>query len=112
VIRLRSLAALFACLAILASGIVSVAALAVPTGGSTTQSSASSTPCNHCPDCDGVPCPMPAAACVHAPATPVPTLASTAIDLPAVDFSEVHWPLPAARLSGLSQPPDPFPPKA
>jgi hypothetical protein len=105
VIRLRSFAALFACLAVLASGFVSVTALAMPMG-------ASSAPCSHCPDCDGAPCPMPAAACVHAPATPVPTLASTAIDLPAMDFSDVHWPLPAARLSGLSQPPDPFPPKA
>lgn len=43
---------------------------------------------------------------------PVPTLASIGIDLPAVDFSEVHWPHPATILSGLSPLPDPFPPKA
>jgi hypothetical protein len=112
VIRFRALAATFACLAVLASGFVSVAASALPMGGSTMQSGASSTPCNHCPDCDGVPCPMPAADCVHAPATPIPTLTSSVVDLPTVSDSKIHWPLRATILSGLSPPPDPFPPKA
>ena len=111
VIRFRSLAATFACLAVLASGFVSVAASAFPMGGSM-QIGTSSTPCNHCPDCDGMPCPMPAADCVHAPATPVPALTSTAVDLSAAGFSDIHWSHPATILSGLSPPPDPFPPKA
>ena len=111
VIRFRSFAVTFACLAVLASGFMSVAASAFPMGGST-QIGTSSTPCSHCPDCDGMPCPMPAADCVHAPSMPVPALTRTAVDLPAADLSEIHWPHPATILSGLSPPPDPFPPKA
>ena len=111
-IRFRAFAATFACLAVLASGFVSVAASALPMGGSTAQSGASSMPCNHCPDCDGTPCPMPAADCVHAPATPIPTLTSSVVDVPALGVGEIHWPLRATNSSGLSQPPDPFPPKA
>jgi hypothetical protein len=39
-----------------------------------------------------------------------PTLA-TAFDLPAIGFGKIRWPLRATVLSGLSPPPDPFPPR-
>jgi hypothetical protein len=110
--RLRALAAVFACLAILASGVMAVAA-ALP-GASTIveRSAATNAPCSHCDDCDGVPCPIPMPACAQAASSGMSVLAATAIDLPAFEPSLIDWPLASASLSGLSPPPDPFPPRA
>jgi len=111
--RLRALVATLACLAVLAGGFVSVAASAFPANGSMAQDGKASMPCSQCHDCDGVPCQMPAAAaCLHVPASPLPLLVDACADLSARGFSEIHWSLRTTALSGLSLPPDPFPPRA
>jgi len=110
--RLRALVATIACLAVLAGGFASVAASAFPADGSMAQDGQASMPCSHCHDCDGMPCPMPAAACLHVSANPLPLLVDACADLSAGSFSEIHWSPQATALSGLSPPPDPFPPRA
>ena len=110
--RFRALAAIFACLAVLASGFVTVAAIAAPSGAPATERGATNAPCSHCDDCDGVPCPMPAASCLHVSSNAAPILVAETIDLPALDLGKVLWSVGAATLTGLSPPPDPFPPRA
>ena len=109
--RLRALAAILSCLAILASGFMNVAE-AAPTGLSTLQQAASGEqPCSHCDDCSGVPCPAPMATCLQA-TNVAPALATATVDLPAMSFDNIRWSLRSTSLSGLSPPPDPFPPRA
>jgi hypothetical protein len=62
--RLRVIAALLGCLAVLAAGVANVAA-AQDSGWSPTERSASSAPCSHCDDCDKTPCPMPMTDCLQ-----------------------------------------------
>ena len=110
--RLRALAAFLGCLAVLAGGFMTVAA-AMPAGPAATERSAmGAEPCSHCDECDGVPCPMPAAMCVQALSSATPTLSHGTLDLPAIGFSKIRWQLRTTALSGLSLPPDPFPPRA
>ena len=109
--RFRILAAIFACLAVLASGFMTVAAIAAPLGAPMTESGASNPPCSHCDDCDGMPCPMPAASCPHVSSSATPILVVSAVDMPAIVLGEVLWSAVAMTLTGLSQPPDPFPPR-
>lgn len=108
--RLRALAAVLGCLAILAGGLTTVAAAAPPVAPAT---SAMEAPCAHCDDCNSVPCPTPAAACLPACVGVAPSLAATAVALPMPAVAgEASRPAPPARLTGLSPPPDPFPPRA
>jgi hypothetical protein len=109
--RLRALAAIWSCLAVLAGGFMTVAA-ALPSIALATERSTASAPCSHCDECDGVPCPMPAATCVQALSNPMPTLSLGTLDLPAIGFSKITWQLRTTALSGLSPPPDLFPPRA
>jgi hypothetical protein len=109
--RFRSLAAVLGCLAVLAGGFMTVAA-AMPSGASAPERNTASAPCSHCDECDGVPCPMPAATCLQALSNATPTLTIGTIDLPAIGFSKICWSLRTTALSGLSPPPDPFPPRA
>ena len=109
--RLRVLAAVLSCLAVLASSFGAVAAMAASRPLVSEHSTVGGQPCSHCGDCDGVPCPKPAAACLQAAAAPAPALAAVAIELPPLTFSVVDWSLRTATLSGLSPPPDPFPPR-
>jgi hypothetical protein len=110
--RFRALAAVLGCLAVLAGGFMTVAAAAVPSSPPVAERDAANAPCSHCDECDGVPCPMPAAACVQASSNAAPTLAVATFDLPAVGFGKIRWSLRTISLSGLSTPPDPFPPRA
>jgi hypothetical protein len=110
--RLRAFASVLGCFAVLAGGRLTVAAAAGPAGAPVSERGAASVPCSDCDDCDGMPCPMPAATCMHVASNAAPTLAAAAIDLPAPVFSKVHWSLRTTTLSGLSLPPDPFPPRA
>jgi hypothetical protein len=55
---------------------------------------------------------MPAATCLQALSNATPTLTIGTIDLPAIGFSKICWSLRTTALSGLSPPPDPFPPRA
>jgi hypothetical protein len=103
--RLRLLAGLWACLAVLAASL-SVAGV-VPA----TAQAAASSPCDGCPDCKGMPCaPMPpgcALACVALPAVP-----AAAVVLPQLAATAEPWAAASAVLHGLARPPDPFPPRA
>ena len=111
--RLRALAAVLGCLAILASSVASVAAAAAPfSAPPVSQPSAVDQPCSHCDDCDGTPCPAPMATCLQACAGVAPSLAVDAFHLPAVETGQARWSPQPTRLRGLSPPPDPFPPRA
>jgi hypothetical protein len=111
--RLRALAALLSCVAILASGFMTVAA-AMPAGASAPERSAiGEQPCSHCDECGGdAKCPMPAATCLQVSSNAAPTLATATYDLPAIEAGTIHWALGTNFLRGLSPPPEPFPPRA
>jgi hypothetical protein len=113
--RFRILAATLACLAVLASGFATVAA-ATPMGMPMSDDSATTAPCSHCPDCPGMPhgmpCPMPAADCLQAAVSAAPALFIASFELPPIGYAEIAWPVRLSSLTGLSQPPDPFPPRA
>ncbi len=91
---------------------MTVAAAAVPPVAPAMQPQGASAPCSHCDDCDGVPCPMPSASCLQVSSTVAPTLPATVVDLPPIETGKVQWSRGAAILSGLSPPPDPYPPRA
>jgi hypothetical protein len=105
--RFRLLAAVLGCLAILAGGLSTVAVASTPSA----ERLAVAEPCTHCSDCDGTPCPPTAAGCVLSCAAVPPTLAVATFALPAIDTGKTAWPSRLATLSGLSPPPDPFPPR-
>jgi hypothetical protein len=108
--RFRALAAVFACLAVLAGGLN--VALAAPFGTITAERSMASEPCAHCDDCDKAPCPIPMADCLQTHANAGPALLGASVELLASPYVTVHWFTPHTALSGLSRPPDPFPPRA
>jgi hypothetical protein len=110
--RIRALATVLACLAVLASGFMTVAAVAAPSAAPAAERHLANAPCSNCNDCDGVPCPMPAASCLQVSSHAVPTLAPASVDLPPIESAKVRWWLLTTILSGLSPPPDPFPPRA
>jgi hypothetical protein len=110
--RLRIIAAILGCLAVLASGLMTVAAAAVPSVSPAAERSTASAPCTHCDDCDGAPCPAPTAACVQACVGVPPSLTVATFRLPMAESGKVRWSPGAIVLSGLSPPPDPFPPRA
>jgi hypothetical protein len=112
--RFRALAAILACLAVLAGGAMTVAAATVPSGTPATElgTATASAPCSHCDDCDPVPCPMPATSCLHVSSNVTPALITATFDFPGPRFSGLQWPHSTVMLSGLSSPPDPFPPRA
>src|SRR5580704_12442972 len=65
--RLRALAAVLGCLAVLAGGFMTVAAATAPSSSPLSEKSAiGGQPCSHCEDCGGTPCPAPTVACVQA----------------------------------------------
>jgi hypothetical protein len=110
--RLRALAAILGCLAVLAGGFMTVAAAAASGPPVTEKSAIGGQPCSHCEDCDGTSCPAPTTACVQACMSVAPSLAAVAFQLPMVSTGHASWSLRAIALSGLSPPPDPFPPRA
>src|SRR5262245_2818266 len=97
--RLRALVAFLGCLAVLASGLMTVAS-AMPV----------KTPCSHCDDCDA-PCPAPGAACLQACIGTPPPLMAADLTWPSGHSADTPRATHAASLSGLSPPPDPFPPR-
>jgi hypothetical protein len=110
--RFRSLAAVLGCLAVLAGGFMTVAAAAASRAPVAEKSAIGEQPCSHCEDCGGTPCPAPTTTCLQACMSAAPTLAVVAFQLPMVSTGHASWPLRAIALSGLSPPPDPFPPRA
>jgi len=110
--RFRALAAVLGCLAVLASGVMTVAAAAVPSGAPMSERSMAGEPCSHCDDCDKTPCPMQMPDCLQVHSNAAPALVVAAVELPESRSVEVHWSPGVAPLIGLSSPPDPFPPRA
>lgn len=108
--RLRLLAGFLGCLAVLAAGLPTIALASMPTTAALAQTMVSE-PCSHCPDCDGAPCQLAAAGCVLACIGAPPALGVASFIPPAVDAATKPWPARPMALSGLSPPPDPFPPR-
>jgi hypothetical protein len=106
VIRLRLLAGLLGCLAVLATG-VSVAAFgALPSGA------VAAAPCDEpCTDCKGAPCAPTMAVCGAACIAAPPALVAAMVAMPATVSIRSHWHVSSATLHGLTKPPDPFPPR-
>lgn len=109
---LRLLAAVLGCLAVLAGGLTTLAAAAGPIATPAPAHSTVGAPCVHCDECNSLPCPTPASTCVQISPSGTPTLVASAFDLPTIGFGQIRWPLRTIILSGLSPPPDPFPPRA
>jgi hypothetical protein len=110
--RLRVLSALLSCLAVLASGAMTVAAAAVPSGAPAPERSMAGEPCSHCDDCDKTPCPMQMPDCLQGHSNAAPALVAVAVELPETRYIEIRWSPGMTPLSGRSPPPDPFPPRA
>ena len=108
--RLRALAAVFGCLAILAGTLNFVAA--VQAAQEVVHGKAVGAPCTGCDDCDKAPCPMPMADCIQMHVNAGPAVLVAAVPLPAGRYVTLHWSPAHRTLSGLSPPPDPFPPRA
>jgi|SRR5258707_13633816 hypothetical protein len=109
--RFRLLAAVLGCLATLAGGLPTVALASAPSAAPSTERMSGAEPCTHCPDCDGTPCQPTAAGCVLSCVAAPPTLGVATFVPPAIDTGKTAWPSRLAILSGLSPPPDPFPPR-
>jgi len=77
--RLRALVALLGCLAVLAGSVSVVAEATAAVRTTVDRSATDAQPCTHCDDCDGVPCPKSAVACLQACATPA---VAVAVDMP------------------------------
>jgi hypothetical protein len=110
--RLRALAAVLGCLAVLAGGFMTVAASAASSPLPSEKGAIGGQPCSHCEDCGSTPCPAPTAACVQACMSVAPSLVAVAFRLPAMAAGHAPRSLRTIVLSGLSPPPDPFPPRA
>jgi hypothetical protein len=109
--RFRALAAVLGCLAILAGGFMTVAAAAASRAPVVEKSAIGGQPCSHCDDCAGTSCPAPSTACVQACMSVAPSLGAVAFELPVISTGHASWSFRAIALSGLSPPPDPFPPR-
>jgi hypothetical protein len=107
--RFRALATLLACLAVLAGAVTVAAAHDGVIGTDRTRAGA---PCSACDDCDKTPCPMPMADCIQMHANAGPSLPAAPVELPSSLYIIFHWSPAHSSLSGLSPPPDPFPPRA
>ena len=106
-IRLRFLAGLLGCLAVLATGI-SVAAF-----GALPSKAVASASCDEpCTDCKGTPCAPTMAVCGAACIAAPPALVAAMATVPAAAGVRSHWRVSSAMLHGLTRPPDPFPPRA
>lgn len=109
--RLRLLAGLLGCLAVLAASLSAVALGLAPSLNSAPTQTAASQPCDDCPDCQGEPCQPATAGCVQACVASAPALGVASFSLGAVPVTEAISPRHLAALHGQSPPPDPFPPR-
>ena len=117
---MRLLAGLLGCLAIVAAGLPTVVYAWTPsasaatgtTNGTTTGTKVSALCSQHCPECEGMPCPPTAAGCVVACIGTMPSLVAAAMTLSTPDARSEVWPDRFAALRGLSPPPDPSPPRS
>jgi hypothetical protein len=108
--RLRLLAGLLGCLAVLAAGLPAVAFGPAP--GMAPAATAVSEPCQHCQDCGSTPCQAAMVDCVLACVAAPPVLIATAVPVPAAAADAGLLSNATAALHGEIRPPDPFPPRA
>jgi hypothetical protein len=106
--RLRALVALLGCLAVLAGAINTAAAMQAVVAD---HRSAIGTPCTDCDDCNKQPCPMAMTACIQMHAASGFALLSKDADLGCGLYTVLPWSHVHSTMSGLSPPPDPFPPR-
>lgn len=104
--RLRLLASLLGCLAVLAAALPAIAIAPAPVQTGATE------PCKHCPECDAGPCEPAAVSCAQPCVATPPTLGVETFALPPVHAAAAVWQAPVAMLHGQSPPPDPFPPRS
>lgn len=109
--RLRLLAGLLGCFAVLAASLPAVALGLGPSLNSAPAQTAASEPCDDCPDCQGGPCQPAMAGCVQTCVAAAPAVGVAGISLGAVSTAEIVSLRPVAALHGRSPPPDPFPPR-
>lgn len=105
-LRLRLLAGLLGCLAVLAAALPAIAIASAPV------QTAASEPCKHCPECDAGPCEPAAMSCLQACVTTPPSLGVETFAVPSEQAGTAVWPASVAILHGQSPPPDPFPPRS
>jgi hypothetical protein len=101
--RLRALAALLGCLAVLAGSVMTVATASARV--------AADIPCTQCDDCDSMPCHAPTAGCLNVCIGAAPALGVAAFLTSSPAAKECFGAAHPALLIGLSPPPDPFPPR-
>jgi len=112
--RVRLLAGLLGCLAVLAAALPTIAYAWMPSASPVDHAhTAISALCTqHCPECEGMPCPPTAAGCVVACVGMMPSLIAAGVTLAVPDrLSDIRMDRVAA-LHGLSPPPDPTPPRS
>jgi len=109
--RLRLLAALLGCFAVLAASLPVVALDSAPSLNGAPAQTAASEPCDDCPDCQGGPCQPAMAGCVQTCVAAAPALGVASFSLDAVSTAESISLRPLAALHGRSPPPDPLPPR-
>ena len=113
--RLRILAGFLGCLAVMAAGLPTVAyawTSRASSGADHRHATISALCSQHCPSCEGMPCPPSAAGCVVACIGTMPSLVTAAVTLPIPDSRVEAWPDRFTALRGLSPPPDPSPPRS
>lgn len=104
--RLRLLAGLLGCLAVLAAALPAIAIASAP------MQTATAEPCQHCPECDAAPCAPAAVSCLQACVATPPTLGVETFALPSGRVGKTSWPARSTMLHGRSPPPEPFPPRS
>lgn len=107
--RLRALVAFLGCLAVLTGAVNAAAAMQAVVAD---HRSAIGTPCTDCDDCNKQPCPMAMTDCIQMHAGSGLALLSEEGDLGRARYIVLPWSLVHSTRSGLSPPPDPFPPRS
>ena len=112
-VRLRLLSALLACFAVVAAGLPTYSLAWAPAQAPVAEHTAIRGLCTqHCPECEGMPCPPTAANCALACVGMMPALVAAAINLAMPTSTASVWHQRLSELHGLSPPPDPFPPRS
>lgn len=117
--RLRLLAGLLGCLAMLTAGMPAVASASAG-GGLPAQVADDGAPVqtvaferdHPCGDCGGTPCPPATAGCTTVCVNTPPALGTAGLIVPVATAGGTVWPVQLAVLDGLSPPPNPFPPRS
>lgn len=109
--RLRFLAGLLGCLAVLAASLPAVTLGSAASLNSAPAQTVASEPCDDCPDCQGAACQPTVVVCAQSCLTSASALGVAGFSLGTVSATETISLRPLAALHGRSPPPDPFPPR-